>query len=101
MINRAKYLRGASRRFGRIFGSDKIIKGTISSPKNKSSEYKKYKISYKTGDKIRPYYQIERFTDKQVFHENKEPESVAEYLADVILGGFKRLTRRARIRATA
>ncbi len=86
-LNTYEALQGA---LDEIFGSDKIIKGTISSPKNKSSEYKKYKISYKTGDKIRPYYQIERFTDKQVFHENKEPESVAEYLADVILGGFKR-----------
>ena len=87
-LNTYEALQGA---LDEIFGSGKIIKGTISSPKNKSSEYKKYKISYKTADKIRPYYQIERFTDKQVFHENMSEEELKEFLEGAMRQGYRQL----------
>lgn len=49
---------------------DKII---FSKPRSKSSRYRKTVISAKNG-----YYQAERFTDKQVFHENIDSSSLLE-----------------------
>lgn len=54
-----------------ISGSpDKII---FSKPRSKSGRYRKTVISAKNG-----YYQAERFTDKQVFHENIDSSSLLE-----------------------
>ena len=50
--------------------TDKII---ISKPASKSSEYKKIVIEKKAA-----FYQISRYTEKQVFHENIVPEQLAE-----------------------
>ena len=49
---------------------DKII---FSKPRSKSSRYRKTVISAKNR-----YYQAERFTDKQVFHENIDSSSLLE-----------------------
>ena len=53
---------------------DKIVEGqvfkiVISNKKNKEEKYNKINFALKEkGNK--EYYQIEKFTDKQVFHEN-------------------------------
>lgn len=53
---------------------DNPYKIVISKAANKD-QFKKIVISFKED-----YYQIEKFTDKQVFHENMKPHSLEEYL---------------------
>ncbi len=55
--------------------SDRILRAVISNPKKRSAELKKIEISLKNiggADK----YQAEKFSEKQVFHENIEPENI-------------------------
>ena len=49
--------------------SEEIIKLVISNKSNKDVKYNKINILLKEN-KTKKYYQIEKFTDKQVFHEN-------------------------------
>ena len=49
--------------------ADRILKAVISNPKSKSAEFKKIVLTLKSIGGAEKY-QIERFTDKQVFHEN-------------------------------
>ena len=53
--------------------SEEIIKLVISNKSNKDVKYNKINILLKEN-KTKKYYQIEKFTDKQVFHENKSLE---------------------------
>ena len=48
---------------------DEIIKVVISNKINKEIKYNKISVNLKETNKGR-FYQIEKFTDKQVFHEN-------------------------------
>lgn len=65
--------------------SEEIIKLVISNKMNKEVEYNKINVQLKQNNK-KQYYQIEKYTDKQVFHENIEKEylsqSILEYMAD-------------------
>ena len=49
--------------------NEEIIRIVISNKMNKENEYNKINISLKEKNN-KEYYQIEKFTDKQVFHEN-------------------------------
>ena len=49
--------------------NEEIIKLVISNKSNKDVKYNKINILLKEN-KTKKYYQIEKFTDKQVFHEN-------------------------------
>ena len=49
--------------------SSKVIKIVLSNKKNKDFKYNKIKFSLKENLKGE-FYQIEKYTDKQVFHEN-------------------------------
>ena len=51
--------------------NEEIIRIVISNKMNKENEYNKINISLKEKNN-KEYYQIEKFTDKQVFHENIE-----------------------------
>ncbi|MCR4903122.1 MAG: SAM-dependent methyltransferase [Butyrivibrio sp.] len=62
-------------------GADKII---ISKPVKKSGEFRKIVVEHKAGK-----YQIAKYTEKQVFHENISEEDIASRCA-VITGGFFR-----------
>ena len=57
-----------------------IIKVVISNKKNKDEKYKKIDILLKINSKGKKYYQVEKFTEKQVFHENIELENLEEKL---------------------
>ena len=46
-----------------------IIKLVISNKINKNAEYNKITFIFKENNN-KQYYQIEKYTDKQVFHEN-------------------------------
>ena len=55
--------------------NSKPYKIVISNRKNKDVEYKKVNINLKEA-KGREFYQVEKFTEKQVFHENIEISSL-------------------------
>ena len=59
-----------------VFKGD-IIKVVLSNKLNKEVKYNKITINLKETNKGK-FYQIEKFTDKQVFHENINVESVTD-----------------------
>ena len=59
--------------------SEEIIKLVISNKSNKDVKYNKINIILKEN-KTKKYYQIEKFTDKQVFHENISLEEIINNL---------------------
>lgn len=73
-----------------VFG-ERIIKAVISNPKSKNSEYKKIQFSIKViGGKEK--YQVERFSEKQVFHENIEIDEVLDTVENIMQNGeFRQL----------
>lgn len=70
---------------------DEIIKVVISNKANKEYEYKKINIQ-KKENKGKDYYQIEKFTDKQVFHENIDIEEANISVFNLMENKFKQLT---------
>lgn len=73
-----------------IVSSD-IIKLVISNKVSKDVKYNKINIQLKSNAN-KEFYQIEKFTDKQVFHENIEVESLEEKLREFVEGNYKQLT---------
>ncbi|MBU5336990.1 class I SAM-dependent methyltransferase [Intestinibacter bartlettii] len=74
---------------------DKIVEGqvfkiVISNKKNKDEKYNKININLKES-KNKIYYQVEKYTDKQVFHENIEIEDLRDYLLDYMENSYKQL----------
>lgn len=75
---------------------DKIVQGqafkiVISNKKNKENKYNKININFKEN-KNKEYYQVEKYTDKQVFHENIEIEDLRDYLLDYMENSYKQLS---------
>ena len=69
---------------------EKIIKVVISNKINKDVKYNKIGILLKEK-KNKEYYQIEKFTDKQVFHENIEIDELENKLIEYIEGKYKQV----------
>lgn len=69
--------------------SSNPIRIVFSNKANKEYEYNKVKINY-AKIKDREIYQIEKFTDKQVFHENIEKNKLGEKIAEM-LKDFKQM----------
>ena len=69
---------------------DDIIKVVISNKLNKDVKYNKITINLKETNKGK-FYQIEKFTDKQVFHENISLEDINEKVYECIAGAYKQL----------
>ena len=61
-----------------------IVKVVISNKKDKEEKYNKIVILLKENSK-KKYYQIEKYTEKQVFHENIEKKEYDIILLDVML----------------
>ena len=79
-----------NRAIGEITKED-IIKLVISNKMNKDVKYKKIVFALKEkGNK--EYYQIEKYTDKQVFHENIEKEVLEEKVLECLENNYKQLT---------
>ena len=70
--------------------SEEIIKLVISNKSNKDVKYNKINILLKEN-KTKKYYQIEKFTDKQVFHENIEKSELNERILEFMKEEFKQL----------
>ena len=70
---------------------DNIIKIVISNKVNKEFKYNKIAINLKETNKGK-FYQIEKFTDKQVFHENIDIESINEKVYECLNRNYKQLS---------
>lgn len=71
--------------------NDEIIKIVISNKLNKEVKYNKIAVNLKEVNKGK-FYQIEKFTDKQVFHENISIESINEKVYECLKGNYKQLS---------
>ncbi len=69
---------------------DNIIKVVISNKKNKEIKYNKIAFQLKEKNN-KEYYQIEKFTDKQVFHENIEIKDLSNKMLEYMKEDFKQL----------
>ena len=74
---------------------DKIVEGqvfkiVVSNKKDKENKYNKININFKENKK-KKYYQVEKYTDKQVFHENIEIEDLRDHLLDYMENSYKQL----------
>lgn len=68
----------------------RVTRLVISNPANKEEEYKKLVIE-QTGSG----FQIEKYTQKQVFHENIKPELFVERCAELIYGHYRQVNARS------
>ena len=67
-----------------------IIKIVVSNKMNKDVKYNKIAFILKENKK-KQYYQIEKYTDKQVFHENIDKDILGEKLLEFIEGNYKQI----------
>lgn len=63
-----------------------ITKMVISKPVSKQAEFKKITVNL-----LKDCYQIAKFTEKQVFHENVKPDLIAERVAEFTVGNYMQL----------
>ncbi|WP_195971131.1 class I SAM-dependent methyltransferase [Clostridium thermobutyricum] len=70
--------------------ADDIVKIVVSNKIKKDFEYNKINISLKET-KNKSFYQVEKFTDKQVFHENLSKEELKERLIHLVFNNYKNL----------
>lgn len=69
---------------------DTIQKAVFSNPTEKDAEFKKITIS-----RMPKFYQITKFTEKQVFHENIDFDNIAERCIKLLEKGFTQLYARS------
>ncbi|MGL5314145.1 MAG: class I SAM-dependent methyltransferase [Peptostreptococcaceae bacterium] len=69
---------------------EEIVKVVVSNKMNKDVEYNKINFMLKES-KQKQYYQIEKFTDKQVFHENIDVEELGVKLLEYISSSYKQV----------
>lgn len=70
---------------GRIFESN-VQKLVISKPASKQSEFKKITVNL-----MPKFYQIAKYTEKQVFHENITADKIEERCFEIMDGSFQQL----------
>lgn len=70
---------------------EELIKIVISNKLNKDVKYNKITFLLKENKKEK-YYQIEQYTDKQVFHENIKFDEISSKLLECIEGKYKQVS---------
>lgn len=70
---------------------DDILKIVISNKKSKELKYNKVVFLLKENRR-KEYYQVEKYTDKQVFHENIDIENLNEKILEFMKEDFKQLS---------
>ncbi|MDV8114727.1 SAM-dependent methyltransferase [Bacillus sp. BAU-SS-2023] len=70
--------------------NEKLLKVVISNKLNKDVKYNKINIELKEKNN-KEYYQIEKYTDKQVFHENIELEMIKTKLFEMTFENYKQV----------
>ncbi|MBM7834351.1 class I SAM-dependent methyltransferase [Clostridium sardiniense] len=68
-----------------------IIKVVVSNKMNKDVQYNKISFVLKENNE-KQYYQVEKYTDKQVFHENINIDALEEKLLEFVGGNYKQLS---------
>ncbi|AWK52026.1 SAM-dependent methyltransferase [Clostridium beijerinckii] len=68
-----------------------IIKLVISNKISKNSEYNKITFIFKESNN-KQYYQIEKYTDKQVFHENIDLDILEEKVLEYVPSSYKQIS---------
>lgn len=71
--------------------NEEVIKIVVSNKLNKDVKYNKINIELKRNKKGKKYYQVESFTDKQVFHENIESNELEKKLIELVHNNYKQL----------
>lgn len=71
--------------------NDEIIKAVISNKANKEVKYNKIVINIKETNKGK-FYQLEKFTDKQVFHENIKVENISDKIYECLNENYKQFS---------
>lgn len=69
--------------------SSKLIKAVISNNKDKNAEYRKIGINLKEKSNGEEFYQIEKFTQKQVFHENISEKELNDKFVEFMEMGYR------------
>lgn len=69
--------------------SSKLIKAVISNSKDKNAEYRKIGINLKEKSNGEEFYQIEKFTQKQVFHENISEKELNDKFVEFMEMGYR------------
>lgn len=70
---------------------ENIIKLVISNKINKNAEYNKITFMFKENND-KQYYQIEKYTDKQVFHENIDVDILKEKVLEYFSSNYKQIS---------
>ncbi|MGL5381676.1 class I SAM-dependent methyltransferase [Clostridium sp.] len=70
---------------------EEVIKVVISNKMNKDVKYNKITFELKENKK-KKYYQIEKYTEKQAFHENIEINELSKKLLEYINSNYKQLS---------
>jgi SAM-dependent methyltransferase len=70
---------------------EQIFKAVISNKVNKNAEYNKIIFLLKENSK-KQYYQIEKYTDTQVFHENIDTEILKEKVLEYVESDYKQVS---------
>lgn len=68
-----------------------IIKLVVSNKINKNTEYNKITFIFKENNN-KQYYQIEKYTDKQVFHENIDVNILGEKILEYVSSSYKQVS---------
>jgi SAM-dependent methyltransferase len=69
---------------------ENIVKVVVSNKMNKDVEYNKITFVLKEKNK-KEYYQIEKYTDKQVFHENIDVDNLGEKILEYVSSDYKQV----------
>ena len=70
--------------------NEKVIKIVISNKLKSDNKYNKVAVNLLSNSK-KEYYQVEKYTDKQVFHENIEVNKIQNKLKEIIFNNYKQV----------
>ena len=70
--------------------NEKVIKIVVSNKIKSDNKYNKVVVNLLSNTK-KEYYQVEKYTDKQVFHENIELNKIQNKIKDIVFNNYKQV----------
>lgn len=70
--------------------NEKVIKIVVSNKIKSDNKYNKVVVNLLSNSK-KEYYQVEKYTDKQVFHENIELNRIQNKIKDIVINNYKQV----------
>lgn len=70
--------------------NEKVIKIVVSNKLKSDNKYNKVAVNLLSNSK-KEYYQVEKYTDKQVFHENIEINKIQNKLEEIVFNNYKQV----------